>query len=346
MKTIQIQVAVLATVMVAITAVAGAVTVPVMDSTYNLMDDMLTFNWKILAQKYPSSVVVPALPTGENVAPFLRIYSNGNTNSPLLAPVKWQDDKVGGLYGDFNAAQSASLWYGLEYEVDKDLKIDTVARVLTGGEILSLIQGINPGSTSPVFAFDQNQTPNTGLNSPLPVGWGTTPALARDIWIRGRIILVKPDAVGGLGSLLGLTAQGVNGIIDPLIAAGDPGVVVFNLSDTIFGDFPGSPNWVYLPGIYQTEGFTADNNGDAARGDWGGFCPSLDLTQYTDYGMFIEVQALFDNDGQEEIYIIGGMGGGEEIIPEPVTLLGVFVGIAGLAGYIRRRDVPGGRKLA
>ena len=338
MKTTYIRVAVLATVVTAITAVAGALTVPVMDSTYNLMDDMLTFNWRILAQKYPSTVEVPALPTGNNVAPFLRIFSNGNTNSPLLPPVKWQDDSVGGPYGDFNAAQSASLWYGLEYEKGQEQNPDTVARVLTGGEILNLIQNINPGSTSPIFAFDQNQTPNDSLNSPLPSGWGTTPALARDIWIRGRIILVKPDAVGGLGSLIGLTAQGVNNIIDPLIAANDPGVVVFNLSDTIFGDFPGSPNWVYLPGNYQIEGFTADNNGAGNNGDWGGFCPGLDLTQYTNYGMFVELQTLFDNDGQEEVYIVGGIGGETPpVIPEPVTLLGVFVGIAGLAGYIRKR---------
>lgn len=319
-----------------ITPPASAVTVPMTDSTYSLMDDMVTFNWKILAQKYPT-VEVPALPTGN--IPFLRIYSNGDpSNSTLPDPVKWQNDKVGGLYGDFNAAQSANLWYGLEYEKGHGHDPDTVARVLTGGEILSLIQGIDPGSTTPVFAFDQNQTPNTGSNSPLPDGWGTTPALARDIWIRARMILVKPDAVDpvdGLDALLGLEAYEVNNIIDPLIAANDPGVVVFNLSDTIFLDFPGSPNWVYLPGIYQTEGFTADNNGDAARGDWGGFSPSLDLTQYTDYGMFIEVQTLFDNNGQEEVYIIGGMNA--DVIPEPVTLFAVLAGVAGLGAYIRRR---------
>ncbi len=321
-----------------ITQPASAVTVPVTDSTYFLMDDMLTFNWMILAQKYPA-VEVPALPTGNNVAPFLRIFSNGNTNSPLLPPVKWQDDGVGGLYGDFNAAQSAGLWYGLEYERGHGQNPDTVARVLTGGEILNLIQSIDPGSTTPVFAFDQNQTPNDNLNSPLPDGWETTPALARDIWIRARVILVKPDAVDpvdGLDALLGLEAYEVNNIIDPLIAANDPGVVVFNLSDTIFLDFPGSPNWVYLPGIYQTEGFTANNNGDAARGDWGGFFPGLDLTQYTDYGMFVEVQTLFDNDGQEEVYIVGGMSG-EYVIPEPVTLFAVLAGVGGLGAYIRRR---------
>jgi len=314
---------------------AEAVTVPLMDSTYFLMDDMLTFNWKILAQKYPGAIEVPALPTGNNVDPFLRIFSNGNTNSPLLPPVKWQDDSVGGPYGDFNAAQSASLWYGLEYVKGTGQNPDTVVRVLTGGEILSLIQSIDPGSTSPVFAFDQNQTPNVGLNDPLPDGWGTTPSLVRDIWIRARLILVKPaavDPVDGLDALLGLEAYEVNNIIDPLIAAGDPGVVVFNLSDTIFGDFPGSPNWVYLPGEYQIEGFTADNNGDAARGDWGGFCPDLDLTQYTNYGMFVEVQTLFANDGQEEVYIVGGY-----IIPEPVTLLAVLAGVGGLGAYIRRR---------
>ncbi len=334
-----ITVAVLAALLPAIvTQPASAVTVPVTDSTYVLMDDMLTFNWKILAQKHPGAVEVPPLPTGNNV-PFLRIFSNGNTNSPLLPPVKWQDDKVGGPYGDFNAAQSASLWYGLEYEKGHGQDPDTVVRVLTGGEILNLIQGFDPGSTTPVFAFDQNQTPNDKLNFPLPENWTETPALARDLWIRARLILVKPDAVDpvdGLDALLGLEAYEVNSIIDPLIAASDPGVVVFNLSDTVFLDFPGSPNWAYLPGTYQAEGFIADNNGDAARGDWGGFCPGLDLTQYTDYGMFIEMQTLFDNDGQEEIYIVGGMYG-EYVIPEPVTLFAVLAGVGGLGAYIRRR---------
>lgn len=322
----------------------AAVTVPVSDSTYFLMDDMLTFNWKILAQKYPG-VEVPKLPTGNNVDPFLRIFSNGNTNSPLLPPVKWQDDKVGGPYDDFNAAQSASFWYGLEYEDGLGQNPDTVVRVLTGGEILNLIQNINPGSTSPVFAFDQNQQSTSNAIPPgdLPSGWPTTGSPApqapvpnrQDIWLRGRLILVHPDVIPGgtgLNGLLGLTAAQVNDIIDPLIASGDPGVVVFNLSDTIFGDFPGTPNWVYLPGVYQIEGLTADNNADAARGDWGGFIPDLDLTRYTDYGMFVEVQTLFDNDGQEEVYIVGGY-----IIPEPGTLFAVFAGVSGLCMYIRRR---------
>ena len=34
------------------------------------------------------------------------------------------------------------------------------------------------------------------------------------------------------------------------------------------------------------------------------------------------------------------------VVPEPLTMLAVFTGITGLAGYVRRRNVPGGRKRA
>ena len=51
-----------------------------------------------------------------------------------------------------------------------------------------------------------------------------------------------------------------------------------------------------------------------------------------------EIQGLLDNTPQDQlVLIIGGTGGPENPIPEPVTMAGLMMGIGGLVTYVRKR---------
>ncbi len=333
MRTALLCLLVAAAVLVCVTAPAGAITVPAADSTYIPLTDMLGFNYRILAAK---GVIpeVPALPTGSSI-PYPRMFSNGNPNANVAGftdPVLWPSSG-----GSVNPTQSAELWWGLEYTGGNGPNPLIVSSLLTTNTVLSHIQTLDPCSVTPVFAFDQNQVGQQPKdpNGLLP-GWdsGLT-VYDRDIWLRGRVILVNPTGIpGGATGLIGLMPSQVNAIIDPLIAAADPRVAVFNMYDNFFNDFP--PGWVYLPGIYEIEGIVVDNNVGGNEADWGGYFPTMDLSVYPDWLFFVELQAEFDNNGKEEGYIIGGVGR-SYIIPEPLTIVAVLGGVGGLAGYVRKR---------
>jgi len=358
--------------MVAVPCVSSATSVPPWDSTYIPHDDLQTYNYRILNQKL--GVEVPLLSTAQST-PYVRVLSNGNdkaTAFDLTDPVKWQEGVSG---GDFNPTQSAAWWWGLEYAKHTD----AVNRVLTAGEVLSAIQTLDLDSVTPVFAFDQNQAPNTRPVDPIPPGWPTTGdgvGVSQDIWLKGRVILLNPAAIPanpdtgktGLDALLGMTAAQVDSLVAGLVPnlpppnesapppsdfapGGNASALVFYYRESTFNDYPDQAfnsthsytnNWAWLPGIYVvTEDgntYTADNNGQGSRGDWGGYFPDMDLSLYPDYAFLLEIQAKFDNDGQEELYIIGGMPRPpSNVIPEPLTLVAVSAGLAGLVRYARRR---------
>ena len=362
--------------------IAAAVSVPASDPMYVQQTDMATFNWNVLNVTSGGAIPVPDLPTGNNVAPFVRIFSNGNTSqvAGMTDPVKWQGGLVPYAAGvdNFNLAQSARFWYGLEYDEagGQPETGDLITEVLTANALLARIQAIDPGSVTPIFAFDQNQVQAnapwplgdaaSGNDPVLPADWGTapagsvlppgtvTPATNSDIWLKGRLILLAPTAApgGSLAGLIGLSAADLNGLVDPLIAGGDPRVTVFTFADDQFLDFPdflnpGSPNWSHLPGEYTVEDpnnpgtfITVNNNGNAHDGDWGGFFfPDLDLNNYPGYAAFMELQIFLDTDGQEEAYIIGGFGPQDNLdgVPEPLTIATAGLGMAGLIRYLRRR---------
>jgi hypothetical protein len=321
--------------------VCPGLTVPMWDSTYVQLGDMVTFNWKIMSQKTGGAVPIPDLPTGTPVK-YLRIFSNGNQNILVHAtePVKWQDEKTGGPYGDFNAAGTSRWWYGFEWDLahGNDRTLDTVNKVLTAGQIYDFIQTLDPGSITPVFAFDQNQNQGNSEISPLPPGWTPGTGFAPDIWVRGRVLVVDAGAInaatggtGGADELKGMEPEDVEDTIDWIATNMPGGLSVFTLVDDVFLDYP--PDWVYLPGTYAIEGYEARNNKDAHKGDWGGYFPAMDLSApgVQDDAFLVEFQTIFDNNGQEEVYIVGGF------IPEPLTAAGVLIGVGGLLGYLRRR---------
>jgi hypothetical protein len=132
-------------------------------------------------------------------------------------------------------------------------------------------------------------------------------------------------------------------------------IVVYYFRDTAVHDFqdpslsdPTSFDWGWLPGRFQPSlfglpvdpNYVADQgeNTGGSKSDWGGYVPGLDLTPYAaaNYDVFISLESEWDNDGPEEAYILGGVTA-SQVIPEPLTLLAVFSGVAGVAGYVRRR---------
>ena len=181
-----------------------------------------------------------------------------------------------------------------------------------------------------------------------------------DVWLRMNVMLVPPDIVADLEAGNGMT---VTDATDAVLNGA--GVVKFALADDTFNDFPdqasdpGTGNWPYLPGTYVPINPTTmepllgseldnhgdlvpvgvDNNGAGNVGDWGGFFPDLDLAAYTDYGFLVQLQTFFDTDGQEELYIVGGLlpGSPPGVIPEPVTMLAVLGCLGAVGAYLRRR---------
>jgi len=354
-----------------------AVTVPLTDPTYIPHDDVLAWNWHVL-ELSGTLAAIPHSPSGNTV--WLRMFTGGNTNAtPNAAPV-FTPVKLGNT--DLNPTQSARYWFGLHY----DKQDDVVDNVLTAGQVLGVIQGLDgPAAVCPVFLFDQNQHAGA-FSNPIPAGWPTDPTAPnypqdRDIWLRSRLILVPPSAIpGGLGALNGLPATQVNALIDPLVQPAVPGipnppgpydympsvdpvsgVVTFYFRDTVFNDFPDAAgnashptwtnNWSYLPGLYDPTAFltlppdyfppgtdtTVNNNGSGAFADWGGYFPRLDLSLYSDYAFFFELQSLYNNNGFEEMYIVGGLPLQQPPIPEPVTMAGLLLGIGSVVGYARKR---------
>jgi len=211
---------------------------------------------------------------------------------------------------------------------------------------------------TPTFVFDQNQSKNTAQkpDDELPASWkpNPPPELDEDIWIKGRVILVKNPA-----ALVGLDADEIDDLVAGLTE--DVGKKTFLFDDTTFNDYPDdvafydgiSPvptldrNWVYLPGrtFLDIPGDTLvfNNNGSADRGDWGGFLADaagtpISLEQYKDWAFLLEMQDVYDDAGREEVYIINlSNPPPPPPVPEPITMLGVLVGVGSLAGYIKRR---------
>ena len=136
--------------------------------------------------------------------------------------------------------------------------------------------------------------------------------------------------------------------------------MTFYFRDTLFNDFPDVSdsdfNWSYLPGLYDPRVFLnipdgyfpdssqlpVDNNVGGADGDWGGYLPGLDLRAFEDYAFPVSLETKFNNNGPSEAYMIGGFAtelteSPEPVIPEPLTMVGAFLGIGSMATYIRKR---------
>jgi hypothetical protein len=62
-----------------------------------------------------------------------------------------------------------------------------------------------------------------------------------------------------------------------------------------------------------------------------------DLTLYEQIVAGSEVAALVNEDAQDYALKIPGFGGAENVIPEPLTCIGLGMGLVGCVGYIRRR---------
>jgi hypothetical protein len=338
--------------------------------------DLTTFNWRILDQVQGTGV--PSTPTG-NQTGFIRMFSNGNTNNPVgTSAIVWTPDgptnpgnpsppnypdtfNVDGFGGGGEPIGSSSLYYGLEFgngangALEDAVTVDTITSFVAG---LSGLGAADP--VSPIFAFDQNQE-------------GSDP----DIFLRGKLFLVDPSILPTDGTLS--PAQ-----VDAAIAGAlSSQIRQFNFLDNGTSGLPpsvtelddpllsGDDNaWVLLPGEFDPDGpgttFTeVDNNGAGNNADWGGFL--LDgsnplnlrdvlandgLTAVGSNWLFIvEFQALADNNGKEEAYILGALmqpggtnGGGTNggdpngAVPEPTTAALGLLACGALAMTMRRRS--------
>ena len=63
----------------------------------------------------------------------------------------------------------------------------------------------------------------------------------------------------------------------------------------------------------------------------------FDYAPYNDWQFLLEMQCVYDDAGREELYIVSYGSTSTFVIPEPLTGLAFFFGVAGLAGYVRKR---------
>lgn len=361
----------------AVTSSALAVTAAQIDTASPFQfGDLKTFNWRILDQV--AGTGVPATPSG-NQTGFIRMFTNGNTHNPVGTPaVVWDPDgptnpgnpsppnfpdtfNVDGFSGSGDPVGSSLKYYGLEFGNGANGKLEGAVTVDTITSFVAGLSGLGAADpVSPIFGFDQNQE-------------GADP----DIFLRGKLFLVDPSVLATDGTLS--PAQ-----VDAAIAAAlssqvrqftffDNGLsglppAVTTLDDPLLsGD---DDMWVLLPGDFDPDGpgttfAEVDNNGAGNEADWGGYL--LDgatplnlrdvlandgLTAVEDDWLFIlQLQALADNNGKEEAYILGalmdppgGTNGGTSgeppngAVPEPTTAaLGLLV-CGALAMSMRRRS--------
>lgn len=320
--------------------------------------DLLTFNWRILNQ-VNNSITVPATPTGTPTSE-IRLFSNGNKNNFVgVEATVWSPDgpnsgstttppnypdtfNVDGFGGGGVPFGSASLFYGLQYGNGQN---PTISGATTVSDIIGFIQSSSnyiPNSiVSPIFAFDQNQE-------------GSDP----DIFLRGRLLLVDPSLIALDDTLTGPDVDAI------LAGATSSQVRTFNFFDDGTSGVPASERmsddplltgdddaWVLLPGSYDPDAggnaFTpVNNNGAGNNADWGGVLfdglNPLDLRNVkandgttsvgTNWIFLLDLEALHDNNGKEEAYILGGLitkttEPPNGVVPEPAT-----VGLLGLAG--------------
>lgn len=340
-------------ILVGFAAMAGAV--PVTDPSYIQHDDFVAWNWQILTQE--GVAANPGTPSG--TTDYIRLYSNPTSGGgPATLDkyvISWPTGDVSGSSGN---------WYGMGYD-----KSGLLTSVLQASQLLTAVQVLTPGAVTPIFAFDQSQN-NAPFQGPIPpadAGNWEGPMMTepqaltnRDIWLRGRLILIPNAEVTALG-LLGMTSSQVDAALAGLIPAADnvngvPGVtatgngniVTYYFRETFFNDFidPTQPgfNWSWLPGTFTPSlfglpvdpSFSSDNNIGGSVADWGGYIPTLDLTQFPDYAMFISLESKFNNNGGEEAYIVGGALQ-PPAVPEPLTLAGVFFAVGGLTRYTCKR---------
>jgi hypothetical protein len=361
------------------------VQVPEFDPSYTegvFGDGWVTFNYHILAE--PVNLVdpvaggtgalanVPSAPSGQTDA--VRIFTGaGNTPNDYTGSLGFAlpdafrlssgangnvfdqdgDANVGPNDADkeFNFLSSENTpahWYGVDYNGAGD----TVDNVMLGSQLLDVINLINPGTNSPVFTLDQNQTGEEESG---------------DLWFRGVVRLYKDP-----NDLLGKTADEIASELPGLVLSGD--VLEFHLFDIFdlvdetddtldvikYHENPSDDGFLFLPGrtgidvdgdgildfgwdddgdgIVQRGELLADN-GDGASIDWGAFNRNikLDDPMWSNGAITIEIQFKDDNNGFEEFYISGGVIIGE--IPTPGAAMSGLVLLGGLiAGRRGRRS--------
>ncbi|MBN2212581.1 MAG: hypothetical protein JW709_14380 [Sedimentisphaerales bacterium] len=356
---------------------AKAVSIPTDDPTFILQDDLMTWNWRILelAGKINEAPHLPTGAT-DWIRMYSRGNPQATPNQslpslvqPVMSPCDEED--IGST-----AEWWFGLDYAGD-PPPNDLNTTPVERILTAGEVLATVRAIenNPNVVTPIFAFDQSQfslQPEYALSEKTPANGPTL--TESDILLRGRLILVAPGFGGreGLSWFIGKSANEISemfGNVTPppddnpfapgIYENGNDRVVTFYFRDNLFNDFPSNENgwdfnWAYLPGEYNPgdfidipedyfpegteESLPVNNNLGDAKADWGGYFPQLDLSQYQDYAFLVSLETMFNNNGPPEAYIIGGVGsGGGGVVPEPVTLISVLLGVGGLNTYLRRR---------
>ncbi len=105
-----------------------------------------------------------------------------------------------------------------------------------------------------------------------------------------------------------------------------------------------NPLWTITP-QYRIPTGSCVPGGDVSIGDldvWHTFSYVGSYTSIYSFNLTaLEAFAQLDTAASGSAWIGGAS---VAVIPEPLTMLGVFMGIGGLAGYIRRRNVPRGGK--
>lgn len=164
------------------------------------------------------------------------------------------------------------------------------ANPVTVGEILSFLP---TGSTTPVFAFDHNQT-------------GANP----DLFIRGYVQVLDGDDDTVLDTWY---FDAVNNGAEDATPVLSPGEITVTPTTSL-----PSP-------------FTVNNNAGSGAVDFWAYAPSMDLSVFDSHDKFLVFMDLSDlNNGGEELFIAGGVavGGVVPEMPSGLVWLGLLAVVA------------------
>lgn len=250
-------------------------------------------------------------------------------------------DNVTGWVGEWgNDPQSVTVWKSVGTSpIGYSDPASAQGSTSTVGELLAMLQGINPEWTVPLIYADYNQT-----------GGGDSLFMSAQV----RIIDTKGTATTADDTIAGFWQ-----LDSQTNTAWDQNSPTYNFGDITFTDFANCTiAWNPLTGVgcagVTTSGltYTGSHNLGSGKADFMAYAPDMDLTLFNKDFLWVATVNLGCNpegvpdglgvteqgcntNGYEEFGIIGGVGG-NRLIPEPGSMLLVGLGLAA-AGFSMRR---------
>jgi hypothetical protein len=252
--------------------------VPLSSQSFAFGDDFVTYSTRILVEmqdRYPT---------------LLPIAVYGDFNSEKKAGVGNQDVIIYTQAG--GQANPASLDDPLDAVTGNTSAFSDTwgdANPVTVGEILGFLPS---GSTTPVFAFDHNQTGNE-LN----------------LFIQGYVQVLDGDDNTVLDTwYFDAVNNGAEDAGSPVLSQGEITVTPLTTAE-----------------------FTVKNNAGSGAADFWGYAPTMDLSVFDSHDKFIVYMNLSGlNNGGEELFIAGGVavGGVVPEMPSGLVWLGLLAVVA------------------